>query len=106
MESNLIIETVPVEHFTRKIEEKERFTFSRYGDGEWFAILGKGGQNCDGVKYTLPLTNALAATIIYPHDDEHYYYGMLKIALKVLWNNIRRFNLPVSDYERDSTDLQ
>ena len=33
------------------IRNGENFSFSRFGDGEWAAILGVDGKNCDGHKY-------------------------------------------------------
>lgn len=35
------------------------FAFSRWGDGEWSAILGRKGANCDGQEYTEDLGEAL-----------------------------------------------
>lgn len=34
-----------------KLRNGERFSFARYGDGEWNAIYGKQGANCDGHEY-------------------------------------------------------
>lgn len=35
----------------QKLIDKEPFAFSRWGDGEWSAVAGKQGKNCDGHKY-------------------------------------------------------
>lgn len=34
-----------------KLRNKEPFSFSRWGDGEWNAVYGKQGHNCDGHEY-------------------------------------------------------
>lgn len=34
-----------------KLRKREPFSFARYGDGEWNAIYGKKGHNCDGHEY-------------------------------------------------------
>lgn len=34
-----------------KLRNREPFSFARYGDGEWNAIYGKRGANCDGHEY-------------------------------------------------------
>lgn len=34
-----------------KLRNREQFSFARYGDGEWNAIYGKQGANCDGHEY-------------------------------------------------------
>lgn len=34
-----------------KLRKREPFSFARYGDGEWNAIYGKKGANCDGHEY-------------------------------------------------------
>lgn len=34
-----------------KLRKQEPFSFARYGDGEWNAIYGKQGCNCDGHEY-------------------------------------------------------
>lgn len=34
-----------------KIKKVENFTLSRFGDGEWRAVCGDQGENCDGHRY-------------------------------------------------------
>lgn len=64
------------------------FTFARYGDGEWGAILFDETipENCDGVKLTHLLGFALGRTISEPKG---YYHGMVRIAMKMLGGQIR-----------------
>jgi hypothetical protein len=37
--------------FCNKLKNKENFSLSRFGDGEWSAVLGFKGSNCDGHDY-------------------------------------------------------
>ena len=41
----------PIEFYINKINNKDNFSFTRWGDGEWFCSMGVPGQNCDGHKY-------------------------------------------------------
>lgn len=56
-----------------KIENREPFAFSRWGDGEWACILGRPGQNCDGHRYFNDLGTELASVLI---NTPRYYLGM------------------------------
>ncbi|MEF8811131.1 MAG: hypothetical protein V5A47_09435, partial [Bacteroidales bacterium] len=40
--------------------DREPFAFARYGDGEWNAIFGKDGTNCDGHEYYEDMGKRLA----------------------------------------------
>jgi hypothetical protein len=55
------------------------FSFSRFGDGEWNAILGAPGANCDGHAYFPRLGADLRNALTRPLD---YFYGMQKYAVK------------------------
>lgn len=80
-----------LEYFQAKLLSKEAFSFARYGDGEFSSILGLPGMNCDGVEYTSQLQVALLETLQYPHLNDNYYYGILKIAMKKLGQQIELF---------------
>lgn len=80
-----------IDFFQAKIERGEPFAFPRYGDGEFSSIFGYSGQNCDGVRYTTDLQNALIETLYYPHLDDSYYYGLLAIAVRFFKPYIERF---------------
>ena len=45
------IKNNPIGYYIEKIKKKENFSFTRWGDGEWFCVMGVNGQNCDGHKY-------------------------------------------------------
>lgn len=42
---------------------REPFSFSRWGDGEFAALFGDSGQNCDGVKYAVDMEAELWSII-------------------------------------------
>lgn len=60
-----------------KINNKERYTFSRFGDGEWNAILEKKGQNCDGHKYFPDMGLRLKEVLT---SSPEYYVGLQNLA--------------------------
>lgn len=50
------------------------FSLVRYGDGEFYSLLGQTGKNCDGADYGLPnLRKSLKETLTNPRD---YLYGI------------------------------
>ncbi|MCB0587207.1 MAG: hypothetical protein KDD06_18045 [Phaeodactylibacter sp.] len=46
-----------------KVKAGEHFSFARYGDGEFLAILGAKGANCDNHAYFKDMGEQLAATL-------------------------------------------
>jgi len=77
--------------FISMIQKEIPFSFPRYGDGEFSAIFGYQGHNCDGVVYTDELQHALSETLTYPHLNENYYYGLLSIAIRFFKPYIEKF---------------
>ncbi|KKK82408.1 hypothetical protein LCGC14_2803700, partial [marine sediment metagenome] len=80
-----------IQHFENLIEKEIPFSFPRYGDGEFSSILGYSGKNCDGVRYTEELRNSLLETLINPHLNDEYYYGILAVALRFYRPYIEKF---------------
>jgi hypothetical protein len=58
-------------HYVDMLEKNRPFSFARYGDGEWNAIFGEPGRNCDGHPYYPELGAALRATLENPGDYIH-----------------------------------
>lgn len=54
------------QHYAAMIRDRMPFALASYGDGEWQCILGEPGENCDGTKYTIELSDALAETLLHP----------------------------------------
>jgi len=58
------------EEICAKIYIGEHFTLARVGDGEWRAICGRDGENCDGHKYFPDMGKELANIVI--KNPEYY----------------------------------
>lgn len=56
-----------------RIENKIPFAFSRWGDGEWYNVNKKKGQNCDGNIYYEDLGDELLNIVSEPRD---YFMGV------------------------------
>jgi hypothetical protein len=63
-----------------KLRSGEQFSFSRWGDGEWNAVLGRSGENCDGHKYFADMGARLKAIL---ESQPDYYLGMQPMALRL-----------------------
>jgi hypothetical protein len=70
-----------IDYFVAKLQKGIPFSFSRFGDGEWSAILGDSGENCDGHRYFPELGRDLGTALINKQD---YLYGMQYRAVKNL----------------------
>jgi hypothetical protein len=62
-----------------KLKNRENFSYSRFGDGEWNAILGKEGQNCDGHRYFRDMGERLKKIV---QSKPLYYLGCQNLAKK------------------------
>lgn len=63
------------------IKERKPFTFSRFGDGEFSAILGREGKNCDGHEY-FPDMGAQLAQVL--RSNPQYEVGIQQHALRTI----------------------
>lgn len=80
-----------VTFYANRLAKQERFALSRYGDGEFAAILGHSGQNCDGCEYYPNLGSDLRVTLIKPIADENFFYAIGPMATKHLGAEIEQF---------------
>lgn len=71
---------LPLEWFTARLVTGTPFSFSRYGDGEFQAILGHQGRTKDGQLYTPELREALAKTLLEPRA---YKYAVGPMAMRM-----------------------
>lgn len=71
-----------------KIRKNEPFSYARYGDGEWNAILQKkpGGRNCDGHEYFPDLGLRLFEIL---ESEPQYYLGLQRLASEQNIGDIR-----------------
>lgn len=84
------VSKLPSSHYTEMLEERTPFVFTRWGDGEWQAMLrtprdGGPDQNCDGHQYFPAMVDELRAILLNASRDpfEPVYYGLLKIARRM-----------------------
>jgi hypothetical protein len=77
-----------LDYYVGMLRKGSPFSFVRFGDGEWSAILGVRGANCDGHEYFPRLGADLRAAII---DNYNYFYSIQGRAIKYLGKGIRRF---------------
>ena len=87
-----MIEKLKLSTALRKIKcGEDPFTFSRWGDGEWRAVLRqnkKGGQNCDGHKFFPKMGVDLADVLI---GRPKYMLGMQNFSMRIYGKSIQRF---------------
>lgn len=68
-----------------KLHAREPFALSRWGDGEWAAVLGKAGATVDGQTYTARLRDDLRAVLM---DRPTYWLGMQGFAQRRMGGEI------------------
>lgn len=91
---------LPLAWFSDRIRAGQPFSFARYGDGEWNAIVGTAGENCDGHSFFPELGSDLAEALRHPG---RYVYGMQPFALKTMgrkiidWCRRERIDVPWCD---------
>lgn len=61
----------------QKLQNKEQYSFSRWGDGEWNCLLGKQGMNCDRHIYFDDLGKRLKSIL---ESSPQYYLGLQNLA--------------------------
>jgi hypothetical protein len=64
------------------------FSFSRFGDGEWNAMLGKPGRNCDGHEYFPEMGDQLRKAVI---NNLDYIYAIQNMAIRNEGRRISQF---------------
>jgi len=79
---------IDLAHYVASLQQGRPFSFSRFGDGEWSAILGRDGANCDGHVYFPELGERLRDTIFHPLD---YHYAFQPKAMDLDGREIARF---------------
>ena len=82
------------------IENSVSVSFSKYGDGEYFAASGCAGANCDGDRYTLKLKEGLIDSIRYIVDvSENAMIGQWPdVNVKAFWQSLCTKQINWVDY--------
>jgi hypothetical protein len=72
------------------IKNKIPVSFSKYGDGEYFAVTGKDGANCDNDKYTQKLKNNLVESFrfLVKNNNNAYIGYWPDLDHVTFWKNI------------------
>jgi hypothetical protein len=70
------------------INLKKPFSFARYGDGEWNAIFGKEGANCDGHTYYKKMGEMLEMAV---KANPKYYMGMQPLSINLMEDTLNRY---------------
>lgn len=60
----ITIRVRPLTDYLQMLRTKTRFAISRWGDGEWMALLGHSGGTCDGQQFSRGLREALTAVLM------------------------------------------
>lgn len=77
-----------LEYYVAMMKSSVPFSFSRYGDGEWNAMLNIEGANCDGHEYFPQLGEDLRRSILNKGD---YFYGLQPRAVRSMRTPLQRF---------------
>lgn len=79
-----------VETLSRHVMARNHLAFSRWGDGEWHAVLGRKGRNCDRHRYYENLGQALG-NVLRGHEPKNYCLGMQSHARNTMGEDIDRW---------------
>lgn len=77
-----------LDKFIELIEKGEPFSFSRWGDGEWNAVFGKPGQNCDGHQYFPDMGKRLSDIL---KSSPKYILGLQGLAIRLMPGPINEY---------------
>jgi len=94
----------PITYFSDKIVAGEVFSFSRYGDGEWSAMLGKKGANCDGHSYLPAMGKELKVSVAKPRPKP-LIYGIQNMSARKMADKIRPFLKKDFEYDWADSDV-
>jgi hypothetical protein len=98
----VLLDPHPLSYYVGLLASDKPFSFVRYGDGEWSAILGRSGANCDGHEYFPKLGRRLCAALAdqYPYFYALQYYG-LKLDGRAIADYIRQGRISVAFHNAD-----
>lgn len=60
----MVIRDRPLVSYVGDLVARQPFALSRWGDGEWMALLGQSGSTCDGQRYSGALRAALTEVLM------------------------------------------
>jgi hypothetical protein len=74
--------------YVAMMEAGRIFSFSRYGDGEWNAMIGTQGENCDGHRFFPELGGELRSSVV---RRRGYIYALQPRAIRCMRSEIQGF---------------
>lgn len=72
--------------YVSRLVHRQHFSFARYGDGEWHAMLGDKGENCDGNLYYPEMGAELRASLNTP-----YYHATIPAVKEVGMDRVHAY---------------
>lgn len=69
------VNALSIDFFASRLARRNPIAYARYGDGEFNAIFGRDGENCDGHTYFPMMGQQLALTLTQPRHG-NYLYGI------------------------------
>jgi len=79
---------IKISWFAEKLQNKEVFSFVRYGDGEWRCILGYKGKNCDKHEYFPRLRVDLSKAVC---SNKDMVFGIQNMSIRNMIGEIGPF---------------
>ena len=93
---------LPLSFFVGKLDAAGPVSFARYGDGEFSAMVGTAGANCDGHEYFAELGLELRRTLLQPR---HYLHALgPKASAGTLGHQVEEFLIPCPPIEWYSSE--
>ena len=72
-----------LEFYIDKLKTNEKFSFTRWGDGEWSCVFGAKGHNCDKHQYFESMSTELTEALV---NDKEYYKATWPMSVPMLRN--------------------
>lgn len=86
---NLPTEIETYNNVCKRLEAQEPFTFTRFGDGEWYAITGQSVGNADKHKYFPDLREQLRQIVKQGRGD-NYMFALQSLAIQKMGDKISK----------------
>ena len=77
------ITTNSLQYYIDKLKSDEKFSFTRWGDGEWGCVFGAKGHNCDKHQYFESMSKELTEAIV---NDKGYYKATWPMNVPMMTN--------------------
>ena len=89
VESVINYKNEPLGFLVNRFAHDEVFSFTRFGDGEWSAMLNRQGENCDGHAYSEELGKQLKNAFNQP--PANCVFGMQLLAMRLMGKELKTY---------------